>query len=213
MRQLPRFVLSCSLLIGALVVLHLRSTGEAVPVRKPLDAFPLLVGDWHGREATIFELDILNVLKTSDYVMRRYVDSGGRSLWLFIGFWQTQRKGAQPHSPRNCLPGGGWEPLEATQLIVPLPRPYGPITVNRFLLQKDAAQQLVFYWYHSQGRAVAGEVAARVELVKNSILRNRTDGALIRITSPIDGSVTETSERLVAYVQAMNPILTEYLPD
>ena len=150
MRQLPRFVLSCSLLIGALVVLHLRSTGEAVPVRKPLDTFPLLVGDWHGREATIFETDILNVLKTNDYVMRRYVDSGGRSLWLFIGFWQTQRKGAQPHSPRNCLPGGGWEPLEATQLVVTLPRPYGPITVNRFLLQKDAAQQLVFYWYHSQ---------------------------------------------------------------
>jgi len=71
----------------------------------------------------------------------------------------------------------------------------------------------VFYWYHSQGRAVAGELAARVELVKNSILRNRTDGALVRITSPIYGSVTETSERLVSYVQAMYPILTEYLPD
>jgi len=145
--------------------------------------------------------------------MRRYVDSGGRSLWLFVGFWQTQRKGAQPHSPKNCLPGGGWEPLEATLLVVPLPRPYGPITVNRFLLQKDSAQQLVFYWYHSQGRAVAGEVAARVELVRNSILRNRTDGALVRITSPIYGSVSETSERLVSYVQAMYPILTEYLPD
>ena len=68
--------------------------------------------------------------------------------------------------------------------------------MNRFLLQKDAAQQLVFYWYHSQGRAIAGELAARVEF-----------------TSPIYGSVSETSERLVSYVQAMYPILTEYLPD
>ena len=191
MRQVFRVALSAMLLLGALLFLQLRSTGEAVPVRHSLDTFPVKVGNWQGREATIFEVEILNILKVKDYLMRRYVDPTGRSLWLYIGYWDTQRKGAQIHSPKNCLPGGGWEPL----------------------LQKDRNQQLVFYWYHSQGEAIAGEVAARIAMVKSAIVRNRTDGALVRVSSPVYGSVQETSERLVTFVQTLYPILGQFLPD
>ena len=213
MRQALRVALSAGLLLAALVFLHIRSTGEVVPVRRPLDAFPTTLGAWQGREATIFEVEILNILRVKDYVMRRYVDPAGRSLWLYIGYWDTQRKGAQMHSPKNCLPGGGWEPLEALKMTIPLPPPYASITVNRFLLQKDQSQQLVFYWYHSQGRAIAGEVAARIEMVKSAIVRNRTDGALVRVSRPVYGSVQETSERLVTFVQTMYPILGQFLPE
>lgn len=213
MRPSLRVVLSGALLIGALLILQLRSSGEAVPIRKPLGDFPTALGAWQGREATIFEVEILNVLRVTEYLMRRYVDQAGRSLWLYIGYWETQRKGAQMHSPKNCLPGSGWEPLEGSQVTIPLPPPFAPITVNRYLIQKDQAQQLVFYWYHSQGRAIAGEVAARIELVKNAILRNRTDGALVRVSSPIYGSVPDTSQLLVKYVQTLYPVLHEFLPD
>jgi EpsI family protein len=213
MKQPFRVALSISLLIGALLVLHLRSPGEAVPIRKPLDSFPSAVGEWQGREGTIFELDVLNMLKAKDYVMRRYQDPAGRNLWLFIGYWDSQRKGAQPHSPKNCLPGGGWEPLEASRVTIPLSQSFTRITVNRYLLQKDRDQLVVFYWYQSQGSAVAGEMEARVEMVKNSIVRHRTDGALVRISSPVHGSVQETSDRVVRYIQALYPILGEYLPD
>src|SRR5262249_42020364 len=150
----------------------------------------------------IFEVDILNILRVKDYLMRRYVDSSGRSLWLYLAYWETHRKGSL-HSPRNCLPGAGWEPIEASRVTIPLPPPHTAITVNSYLLQKEREMQLVFYWYDAQGRAVAGEVAARIELVRNSILRNRTDGALIRISSPIYGNAAATSAHLVAYVQAM----------
>jgi EpsI family protein len=85
--------------------------------------------------------------------------------------------------------------------------------VNRFLIQKDQHQQLVLYWYHSHGKAVAGEIPARLELVKSAVLRNRTDGALIRVSSPVLGSVPATSELLVQYVQAMYPFLSQFLPD
>ncbi len=213
MKQPVRVGLSLALLIGALLVSQLRSPSEAVPVRKSLDSFPTGVDNWQAREGVLFDLDILNVLKPKDYLMRRDQDPSGRSLWLFIGYWDNQRKGAQPHSPRNCLPGGGWEPLEALRVTIPLPAPLAPITVNRFLIQKDRDQQVVFYWYQSQGKAIAGELAARVEMIKNSIVRHRTDGALVRIMSPMYGSVQETSDRLVRYIQAMYPILGEYLPD
>lgn len=213
MKQHFRVAVSGAVLIGVLILLQVWSTGEAVPVRKSFDTFPITLGDWQGREATIFEVEILNVLKVNDYLMRRYVDPAGRSLWLYIGYWETQRKGAQPHSPKNCLPGGGWEPLEATRVTVLVPGSATPITVNRLLIQKERDQQLVFYWYQSQGRPIAGEVAARIEMVKSAIVRNRTDGALIRVSSPVYGSVPETSERLVRYIQGMYPILHEYLPE
>jgi len=213
MKQTVRVGLSLSLLIGALLVLHLRSSGEAVPIWKSLDSFPSAVGDWQAREGVLLEQDILNVLKAKEYLMRRDQDPSGRSVWLFIAYWDTLRKGATPHSPRNCLPGDGWEPLEASMVTIPLPQLLTSITVNRYLIQKDRDQQVVLYWYQSQGRAIAGELAARVQLVRNSIARHRTDGALVRISSPVYGGVQETSDRLVRYVQAMYPALGDYLPD
>ena len=213
MRQSFRVSLSVALLIGALAILHVRSTGEAVPIRKPLDTFPDTIGEWQTRESTIFDWTILDVLKAKDYVMRRYQSPAGGSIWLFIGYWESQRKGAQPHSPKNCLPGSGWEPLEASRVVIPLPGPSRAITVNRYLIQKDNDQQLVFYWYQAQGKATAGELAARIEMVKNSLARHRTDGALVRVSSPVYGGVEETSERLVKYIQALYPNLGDYLPE
>ncbi len=213
MTQPYRIALSVALLIGALLVVQFRSSGEQVPIRKSLDGFSNAVGDWQGRGGVVFDLATLNVLKPKDYVMRRYQDLEGRSLWLFIAYWDSQRKGTQPHSPKNCLPGSGWEPLESSRVTIPLVQPFAPITVNRYLIQKDRDQQLVFYWYQSQGKAVAGELAAKVDTIRSSIVRHRTDGALVRISSPVYGSIPETSGRLVKYIQAMYPVLGEYLPD
>jgi EpsI family protein len=204
---------SLAILLGALLVLQLRSTGEAVPIRKPLDSFPATLGEWQARRGTIFSGGILDKLKLTDYVMRDYTDSGGRNLNLYIGYWDNQRKGGAIHSPKNCLPGAGWEPVEASFLTITLPAPYPPISVNRYLIQKDRDQQVVLYWYQSHGQVIAGEVPARIALIKSALFHNRTDGAIVRVMSPIYGSVGGTSERLVAYVQAMYRILGEYLPN
>jgi EpsI family protein len=208
-----RAALAAALLLGALLFLQFRSTGEAVPIRKSFDTFPSTVATWQERQSNNLDLEIVNLLKVNDYVMRRYTDRDGRTLWLYIGYWATQRKGAQIHSPRNCLPGGGWEPIEAGRLVVALPAPYAPIEINRYLIQKDRDQQVVLYWYQSQGKAVAGELAAKVEMVRSAITRNRTDGALVRVSAPVSGGITETTESLVRYVQALYPILGDYLPE
>jgi EpsI family protein len=213
MKQPLRMGLSVSLLLGALLALHLRSSGEAVPIRQNLDRFPSTVGQWQASEGVLLDLETLNVLRPKDYLMRRDEDASGHSVFLFIAYWDSQRKGAQPHSPKNCLPGGGWEPLEASMVTIPLPEPRAPITVNRYVVQKDQDQQVVFYWYQSQGKAIAGEMDARVQMVKNSIVRHRTDGALIRVSSRVATSVPETSDRLVRYIQALYPVLGGYLPD
>jgi len=213
MRNGYRMAVSCTLLIGALLFLQFRSHGEVVPIRRSLDAFPTVVGDWKGLGGTIFEVEILNILQVKDYLMRRYVDSAGRSIWLYIGYWDTQRRGVQMHSPKNCLPGGGWEPLEARRVWIPVDGAPHSIEVNHYLLARDQDQQLVLYWFQSQGRTVAGEFDAKLELVKNAIVRNRTDGAIIRISSPVYGNLQETFQLQVGYVQAMYPVLSQFLPD
>ena len=213
MSAVGRAVTSVALLVGALVLLSLRSAGEAVPLRRPLEAFPTAVGEWQMRSSSLLDTESLQLLKVTDYLVRRYVDGEGRNVWLYIGYWDTQRRGAQIHSPRNCLPGSGWEPVEASTLTSPLGDGRPPLTVNRYLVQKERDQQLVFYWYDAQGRAVAGEIEARLEMVRSSIVRNRTDGALVRVSSPVEGGVAATSDRLVAYVRALDPLLRAHLPE
>jgi EpsI family protein len=211
--RFARLAASYTLLGAALLVLQFRSAGEAVPLRRSLDAFPVAVGDWRVQAAANLDPEVINLLKVNDYVLQRYVDGGGRSVWLYVAYWATQRKGgAQIHSPQNCLPGSGWEPVEASRLVIPLTAS-PPITVNRYLVQKDRSRQVVLYWYHSQGMDVAGEFQAKLSMVKNAFVNNRTDGALIRISAPIQGTVPETTERLIQYVQTIYPILGEYLPD
>jgi EpsI family protein len=208
-----RLAISVAVLLVALVFVQFRPSSEAVQLRKPFSTFPAALGVWKGREETILDPDVLNMLKMSDYVMRRYVDASGHPVWLYIGYWQSQRKGGDIHSPRNCLPGGGWEPVEASRISIPIPGLATPISVNRYLIQKDNQMQVTLYWFQTQGKVVAGELSAKIELVRNALLKNRTDGALVRLSSPVQGGVEQTTERLVAYVQALYPILPEYLPN
>jgi EpsI family protein len=213
MTQATRLTVSAALLLAALLVIQFRSQGEAVQIRRPFSSFPAAVGGWKGEEETILEPATLDMLKMSDYLMRRYVDSKGHPILLYVGYWQSQRKGGDIHSPRNCLPGGGWEPVEASRLSIPIDGMPSGISVNRYLIQKDNQMQIALYWFQSQGKAVPGEVGAKIELVRNAILRNRTDGALVRLSAPVQGGVDQTTDRMVAYVQALYPILRDYLPE
>lgn len=213
MRPSARLLISVAILAAALVVLQFRSVGEGVQMRKPFDTFPEVLGAWRGVDDTTFDPDVLRMLKMSDYLMRRYVDASGHSTWLYMGYWQSQRRGSDIHSPRNCLPAGGWEPVEARRLTVPLGGSLAPIIVNHYLIQKDRQMQVVIYWFEAQGHVVAGELEAKIQMVRSAIFENRTDGALVRLSSPVSGTVQETTDRMTGQIQALYPVLREYLPN
>ena len=54
---------------------------------------------------------MLDVLRADDTLNRIYRLRAASS-YLFIAYFKTQRYGQSPHSPKNCLPGSGWEPVE-----------------------------------------------------------------------------------------------------
>ena len=214
MRPSTRLAVSSAVLVAAILLLQFRSVGEGVPMRRSFESFPQTIGSWRGQDDMVLDAETLRMLKSSDYVMRRYVDGAGNTAWLYMAYWQSQRRGSDIHSPRNCLPAGGWEPVETKRLTIPVVGgATGAITVNSYLIQKDRQLQVVIYWFQAQGVAVAGELDAKIQMVRSAVLKNRTDGAIIRLSSPVSGTVQDTSDRLVAYIQTLYPVLSTYLPD
>ena len=163
------------------------------------------------------EPEILQVLGVDDYLSRAYYRPDGRGVGLYAGFYKSQRQGDTIHSPLNCLPGAGWEPLSQTRLrIADAGGPGAGIEVNRYVVQKGLERQLVLYWYQSHGRVVASEYTSRLLLIHDAIRLNRTDGSLVRVISPIpvgDDDGGASAEALaVEFVRVLFPALSGYLP-
>ncbi len=152
-----RWLASIGLLGATLLYLQFFTAGERALPRKPLASFPVVIDGWQSVQSAILADDDLAVLKPSDYLLRRYVDSNGKPTSLYIGYWESQRKGAQVHSPKNCLPGEGWEPIEATRTRIPVAGRDQSIEVNRYLLQKGQQTMVVLYWFQSQGEVTSSE--------------------------------------------------------
>jgi EpsI family protein len=190
------------------------SRGEKVPVAKPLALFPNQIRDWRTVEDTPVEKDILEQLKADDTLNRIYARPESHvGLNLFIAYFKTQRTGQSPHSPKNCLPGSGWEPTSVGFLTLPVKGEPAPIKINRYVVTHGEDKSVVLYWYQSERRVVASEFAAKFWLVMDSIRYHRSDTALVRVSVPVLQNDEAAATRAgVAFVQSMFPVLKSYLP-
>jgi exosortase D (VPLPA-CTERM-specific) len=200
-----------AILVAGIVSLATLSHGEAVPLRRPLERIPLSLGVWQGTGNSL-PPPILSVLGVTDYMNRLYAGPGKAPIWLYVGYYETQRQGQIIHSPAQCLPGSGWNFLSREYLSLRLPGRPDPVTINNVLVGKGEEQQIVLYWYQERGRIIASEYAAKLYLVTDSIRRNRTDGALVRLSTPVRGSTQETLRELLEFTDLMFPSLAEFLP-
>jgi EpsI family protein len=191
---------------------------EPVPARASFDGFPMQIAGWRGAPQPPLEANILAVLGVDDYLTRVYFAPDRSAVGLYIGYYGSQRQGDTMHSPLNCLPGAGWEPLSKTTLPVSIggdaSAPASQIVINRYVIQKGLDRQLVLYWYQSHGRVVASEYWGKYYLIRDAMRMNRTDGALVRVIAPIDGNDGEPNAEgtAVRFVKAMFPLLGSYLP-
>ena len=206
-------------LVATAAYLSQAARAEATPIRQPLSALPLTIGEWSGRLEPDFSPEILAVLKVDDYTVRTYRRPSG-VVGFYVGYHATQRQGASIHSPLNCLPGAGWIPVQQGRLTLTVDSaPGGParvIEVNRVLIARGLDRQMVLYWYQSHGRVVASEYWGKAYSVYDAIRLNRTDAALVRVTVPLpEGSAegVSTAEReAVAFTRDVFPLLGEFLP-
>ena len=206
------------LVLAALGSFAIANRVEQVPDRTPLTAFPLKLGEWRGTEGEV-PRDQLEELKLTDYIMASYSRPGvAQSVELYVAYYASQRKGASIHSPKACLPGGGWVIDEFSQVGVPGAGPDtatgDEMTVNRTLISLGSQRMLVYYWFEQRGRHITNEYLAKWYIFQDSLLMNRTDGALVRVITvlPEGGDVAAADQRLQEFIRVAAPRLGYYVP-
>ena len=208
-------LVSCLILLCASgVAAFLVSTRQEIyPDRKVFAAFPTALGDWHGRPSSL-DAQTEHSLGLTDYIMSDYAKRDGRVVNLYVAYYASQRTGSSPHSPSVCIPGNGWQitDLERTayhnsDLSVSLP-------LNRVVIARGSQKELVYYWFEERGMKIANEYWSKLYLLRDAILKNRTDGALVRLTTPIYAGETEgdAEKRLQEFTQTAVQNLAGYLP-
>jgi EpsI family protein len=205
-----RLWVTAGILLGAFALLHTVSHGEPIVAHQPLRELPYALGNWTGEERPL-QTQIVQAVMVSDYTNRVYFSSAGPPVQLYIGYYASQKTGDTIHSPKNCLPGAGWDPIHSGYARIPL-RDGRQIVVNEYVIQQDQNKQLVFYWYQGRGRIIASEYAGKFWMVADAIYRNRTDGALVRLTTPLNGGEEKARARLLNFTQLLFPDLDELLP-
>ncbi|HEY7026910.1 MAG TPA: EpsI family protein [Gemmatimonadales bacterium] len=186
MIALTRWIPAILLGAGCLLTLGVNRQRD-MPLAEALDSIPMTLGGRTGRDLEIAEEERVAAGMTS-YIFR-VSEEGPSPLSVYVGYYDHQTQGKTIHSPKNCLPGSGWEALEAAPIT--LTTASGVVTVNRYLLQNKDQQALVFYWYQGRGRVAASEYQVKWELLRDAALRGRSEEALVRVVVFLNDKVTE----------------------
>jgi EpsI family protein len=172
------FVLAAALLAGGIgrEALDRRAIFDAPPVS--LARIAPSFDTWRSLGDQRYPASIERALATDAYLNRSYRENTGRIADLYVGYYRAQRQGAAIHSPLNCLPGAGWEPVLRERVAL---GDRADAVVNRVVVQKGEQQQLVYYWYQSQDRIIASDYVSKFYLVADAITKHRSDAALVRV--------------------------------
>lgn len=207
--------LALALLPAAVLAVGWAGTAVLRPTRpmmltEPLSGFPEKLGGYVlAGERQLSDVEVA-ILAPDSYLLRRYSDGSGRRWELYVAFYGQQASGSSIHSPRNCLPGSGWEPVRHDRVVVQTG--IGSGSINRYVVEhQSGARSLVFYWYQGRGRIEANEYRVKWDLVRDAVVRRRTDETLVRIVFPLgeDEEVQEIEDRdlLALVADALEPHL------
>ena len=207
-------IVTAALILQGIVFYAVALRAENTPTVSPLDGFPTNVAGWQMYKDVKIEQETLDVLKADDTLNRVYINPAhDASTFLFIAFFKTQRYGQSPHSPKNCLPGNGYEPIESGVMSVAIPGRSEPVQVNRYLTARGDEKSVTLYWYQSHDRIIAGEFAARFWLIADSIRFHRSDTSLVKIVVPVrDGDADAATRTALDFMKAVFPPLARQLP-
>jgi len=187
------------------------------PARKPFAALPMtLPGGWVGKSDRL-DRDVLAMLAVDDHVIANYNRPGETAVNLYSAWYDSQSGGQSTHSPRTCIPGGGWAitELQERPLTLGLGGTGAALSVNRAVIQKGEQRQLVYYWFGQRGRVMTNELEVKWYILFDALRTGRSDGALLRLVTPVlpGEDIARSDQRLVDFITAVSPRLREHVPD
>ncbi|KDE39232.1 Eight transmembrane protein EpsH [Nitrincola lacisaponensis] len=203
----PLMIATFLIYFAAMSGLFFEKKLQEFPVSASLSNFPSQVNGWSGWHGGL-DTHVLQVLQLTDYLMMNFEREEQPLVNFYVAFYESQRGGIAPHSPRVCIPGGGWEIADIRRTHV------DDIPINRVIIRRGLESQLVYYWFQERGEPVANEYLKKWTLLQDAIKYNRTDGALVRVVTPFNTSepVEEADRRLKEFVRSAYPELLKVLP-
>lgn len=206
------------LLVSAPAAWAFSSQTELMPQRAAFAEFPQQLAGWHGRRSAIEQV-YLDVLMLDDYIMADYVEESAAAaptaVNFYVAWYNSQRAGQSVHSPRSCIPGGGWT-IQSIEQVEVADAQIGSQTlrVNRAIIENGANKQVVYYWFQQRGRVITNEYLVKWYLFWDSLTRQRSDGALVRLMAAVpEGKSLDQVEREVqAFARTLAPKLEAYVP-
>lgn len=208
--------LACVGLLAVTTSISFQATGrdQAPPPRQTFVDFPMRLAGWEG-EPMVMERQYVDVLRFDDYLLANYQGSGG-PVNVYAAYYRSQEKGRAAHSPKACIPGGGWEITSIDEVNVPVGA--GGVSgflANRVMIQKGAQKQVVLYWFKQRHRVVTSEYLVKLFLFVDALTMKRTDGALIRLVAAVQPGEAEAAadQRVLQMAAAVQPLLPTYVPD
>src|SRR5690606_11552844 len=182
MRNWQRFLPALIFGIGCLLLLSVQSQ-RSMALQAPLTGVPAPIPGLRAEDIPVPE-DQVQIAGMTSYVNRVYYRDTLPAFSMYIGFYDSQSQGKTVHSPKNCLPGAGWEAMDAGS--VQITAADGRVaTLNRYVIAKDNMQALVYYWYQGRGRVASNEYLVKWDLLRDAALERRTDEALVRLVVPV----------------------------
>jgi len=200
-------------LLAQILIVQIAARGEHPPPTPAPEAFPASLGRWQLFRRDPIEDAVVTELRADRLVSQTYIETTTHSFAsLLVAWFQTQQGGArQPHSPKVCLPSGGWTPRIVDEITVHTTM--GPITVNRYIVDKDTQSAVVLYWYQTPQRVISGEWAAKFWLMADALRDKRTDTALVRVTTwPTTRGDMAATLAAKEFARSLYPALRDYLP-
>jgi len=209
-----RFGIVAVPMLATAIGLQAHSSTEIIPPHQPLSSLPSQIDGWTGTDNPLSQEE-LDVLGHPEYLLRDYENASQPQAWinLYTVYFPSQKAGDTIHSPNHCLPGAGWIPT--SREVIQLTGPDGSsVPVNRYVVSKMGERQLVLYWFQAHGRVVASEWSAKYYLISDSIRRNRSDGGMVRLMTPmVSGESPDAAQaRMMKLGSQLFPLLDSCIP-
>lgn len=208
-----RFITVIALFGLTYICMHFSQSARIVPISKPLSQFPKQIGNWEAVSSGKLSNSTIKMLGVDDYVEYSYASTNGTLINLYISYFSSVGVTGGYHSPRNCLPGGGWQIASLSTLPLKQKTSSKPVEISSMIVQNGANKQITLYWYQNRGRIIASEYWEKIFLVIDAIFKRRRDGSFIRIMAPIHGgNLEETEAQLIDFAEKILVILEDFIP-
>jgi len=194
-------------IIGTFYLLQNVSGTRRTPIKQPLAKFPVTLGDWQARSSRESSEAVIKLLGVDDYIEYNYASPNGQTVNFYAAFYESVGTGGGYHSPKNCIPGGGWG-IDAVKTVTIQPKgSQAPVTVAEMIIRNRNEYQVVMYWYQNRGRIISSEYWEKFYLVLDAILKKRRDGTFVRLMIPAPGGDIPQAEKVLEQFAAQ--VVTE----